>query len=153
MSDLRQLIIFSVEGQRLALHLEAVDRVERAVEVTPLPGCPDVVLGVVNLKGQIVPVFNLRKRFHLPEREVDLRDQFIFARAKRQTVALVVDAVHSVVETRKHDETLSSEILPALEGVEGVAKLDDGLVLIHDLDRFLSLQEENALAEALNPHD
>jgi purine-binding chemotaxis protein CheW len=149
----QQLLVFKLDGLRFALHLAAVERIERAVEITPLPGIPENVVGIINLKGQIVPVFNVRKGFHLPEREVDPRDQLIFAHTSRRPVALVVDAVGEVIERGDSDVVASGEILPGLEYVEGVAKLADGIVMIHDLDRFLSLQEESALAEALKPHD
>jgi purine-binding chemotaxis protein CheW len=148
-----QLLVFKLDGQRFALRLAAVERIERAVKITPLPKMPENVLGIVNLKGKIVAVFNVRKRFRLDEREVDPRDQLIFAHTARRPVALVVDTVGEVIERKDHDVVPSSEILPGLDYVEGVAKLDDGLVLIHDLDRFLSLQEENALEEAIKGHD
>lgn len=153
MAALHQLIVFSLDGQKFGLHLEVVERVERAVEITPLPKMPENVLGIVNLRGQIVPVFNLRRRFHFPEREVDPRDQLIFARTVRRLVALLVDAVSVVMEPEARDVIASSEILPGLDCVEGVVKSIDGLVLIHDLDLFLSLEQDNALAEALKRHD
>jgi purine-binding chemotaxis protein CheW len=148
-----QLLVFKLDGQRFALHLAAVDRIERAVEITPLPQIPEKVLGIVNLKGQIVPVFNVRRGFHLAERDVDPRDQLIFAHTAQRPVALVVDAVGEVIERGDKDIITSGEILPGLDYVEGVVKLEDGIVMIHDLDRFLSLQEEAALKEALTHHE
>lgn len=148
-----QLVVFKLDQLRFGLRLEAVERVERAVEVTPLPQAPDNVLGVVNLQGQVVPVFNVRRRFLLPEREVDPRDQFIFVRTERRNVALAVDAVADVIAAGELDVTASKAILPGLECVEGVVKLDDGLVVIHDLDRFLSLEEEVVLEKALRSDD
>jgi purine-binding chemotaxis protein CheW len=152
-NKVHQLLVFKLDAQKFSLHLAAVDRIERAVEVTPLPKMPENVLGIVNLKGQIVPVFNVRRQFHLPEREVEPRDQLIFAHTARRSVALVVDAAGEVIERRDQDVIASGEILPDLEYVEGVVKLDNGLVLIHDLDRFLSAEEENALEEAMKRHD
>ena len=62
------IVVFALDEQRYALHLLAVERVVRAVEVTALPEAPEIVLGVVNVKGRIVPVINVRRRFRLPER-------------------------------------------------------------------------------------
>jgi purine-binding chemotaxis protein CheW len=146
-----QLVVFSLDGLRYALHLAAVEKVVRAVEITPLPKAPEIVMGVVNVQGRIVPVVNVRKRFHLPERELNLEDQFILAKTRRRPVALVVDAVADVVQRERGKLTGANEILPDLQYVEGVAKLDDGLILIHNLDHFLSLDEEKALDEALVP--
>ncbi len=153
MNALRTLVVFSIDGQRFALRLAVVDRIERMVEITPLPKAPENVLGVVNRQGQIVPVFNLRRRLRLPERAVDPLDQLVFARTQHRSAALAVDAVEGVMEATERDLVASDAVLPGLEMLEGVAKLSDGLALIHDLDRFLSLKEEAALAEAMRAHD
>lgn len=144
-----QLVVFALDEARYALRLATVERVVRAVEVTPLPKAPEIVLGMINAQGRIVPVFNVRKRFSLPEREVGLSDQFIIARTARRTVALVVDAVHEVVPCPATQVVASERILPGLEHVAGVLKLPDGMIFVHDLDRFLSVDEEQALEAAM----
>lgn len=143
------LVVFRLEEQKYALGLEAVERVFPAVEWTPLPKAPEIVLGVVNVQGRIVPVFNLRRRFRLPEREVQVEDRMILASARKRSVALLVDEVSGVIERPEREVIEGEKILPGLEYVQGVAKLDDGLVLIHDLDRFLSLEEQEALEAGL----
>jgi purine-binding chemotaxis protein CheW len=148
-----QLVVFLLEGQRYALRLAAVERVVRAVEITPLPQAPEIVLGMINVEGRIVPVVNMRNRFGRPERAIELSDQFIIARTSRRAVALVVDSVNEVVACTEAQVVAAEKILPGLEHVEGVLKLPDGMILLHDLDRFLSLDEEQALAEALQPED
>jgi purine-binding chemotaxis protein CheW len=147
-----QLIVFSIDEQQYALHLSAVERVVPSAEITPLPKAPEIVLGVVNVQGRIIPVVNIRKRFRLAEREIDLRDQLILARTLRRPVALVADAVRGVIERPQQDVIATAKILPGLDYLEGVVKLDDGMILIHDLDKFLSLDEEKTLEDALNSH-
>ena len=142
-------VIFQLNEQQYALHLGAVERVVPVVDITPLPKAPESVIGVVNVRGRIIPVFNIRRRFRLPERELDLSDQLIIAHTARRTVALVADSVTGVLELREGDVLTTETILIGLEYVEGVAKLADGMLLIHNLDRFLSLEEEKALDEAL----
>lgn len=119
------------------------------VEITPLPKAPEIVLGIVNFHGRIVPAINLRSRFSLPDRPVSLTDQLIIARTPRRAVALVVDAVEGVVECPDHQIVAAETIVPAAGHVAGVMKLSDGLVLIHDLARCLSLDEERQLDEAM----
>ena len=119
------------------------------VEITPLPKAPNIVLGLVNVYGEVIPVLNIRKRFRLPEREADLGDQLIIARTARRTVALVVDTVSDVIALPYEELVAPESILPQLEHVEGVVKLDDGMVYIQDLDAFLSLEEEQALEAAI----
>ena len=144
-----QLLAFGMAQQRYALPLAAVERVVRAVEITPLPKAPPMVLGIVNIGGHIVPVFNVRSRFRLPERDMDLRDHLVLGRTAHRMVALVVDEVSAVMERAESEVITAQEILPGLEYVQGVAKLEDGMILIHDLDKFLSSEEEAILDRAL----
>lgn len=144
-----QLVAFHLDNQHYALPLPAVERVVRAIEITTLPKAPEIVLGVVNIQGEIIPVINIRKRFQLPEREIALNDQFIIGRALQRKIALAADGVSGVLERSEQDVIASQEIHPALDYVEGVVKLEDGLLLIHDLNRFLSLDEDRGLHEAL----
>lgn len=142
-------VVFTLDGQRYALHLSDVDRIIRVVEITPLPKAPDIVLGIVNVEGQIIPVVNIRKRFRLPKRELNLSDVLIIAQISRRIVALVTDDASGVIEGSGQDITEAKEILPCMEYVKGVVKLKDGLILINDLENFLSLEEEKALDDAM----
>src|SRR5713226_6819036 len=133
-----QILVFALDGQRYALYLSAVDRVVRMVSITPLPGAPDVVLGIVNVQGRIVPVFNTRRRFRLAEREIALADRLVIAHTTRRWVALVTDTVGDVLDCPARDVVEARDVLPGTGYFEGVAKLEDGLILIHDLNKFLS---------------
>ncbi len=143
------LLVFRLDEQRYALRLSAAKRVIRVVEITPLAHAPAIVLGIINVQGQILPVVNVRKRFGLPERELDLSDHCIIAGTLRRTVALVVDAVSNVIACGESQMIEAETILPGLEHIAGLVTLPDGILFVHDLDRFLSLDEEQALVEAL----
>ena len=143
------LVVFALDGQKYALRLPAVKKVTRAVYITPLPNVSDVVLGVIDVQGRIIPVIDLRQRLALPRRGVELSDQFIIARTSYRTVALVVDEVAGVLEVSDQTITSSREILREFDGIEGAVKLSRELVLIYDLSQFLSIEEEQALKNAL----
>lgn len=143
------LVIFNLDEQSYALYLAAVKRIVRLVEITPLPKAPEIVLGILNLQGEIIPVVNIRRRFRLPERETDLNDQLIIAKIQRRTFALAADSVSGVIERPEEDLIAAEKIIPGMEYVEGVIKLEEGIILIHNLDKFLSLDEEKALKEAM----
>jgi purine-binding chemotaxis protein CheW len=149
MSTDLQVLVFELDERRYGLLLPTVDRVLHAVDVTPLPQAPAFVWGVIDVQGQIVPVLSLRRRFGLPERAIGVSDQFILATTQKRTVALVVDATYGVVERPATEFIQPDKLLPDLEQVMGVIRVDDGMVLIHNLDRFLSLDEEQALANAV----
>ncbi len=147
--DVIRLVTFGLDDHRYALPLSVVEKIVRLGEITPLPKAPPIVLGIVNIGGRIVPVFDVRRRFRLPEREIDLRDQCILGQTKRRMVAFVVDEVSRVVERPEGEVITAQEILPGLEYVQGIARFEDGMILIHDLDTFLSLEEEAVLDKAL----
>ena len=153
MSPADNLVVFNLDSQLYALALSTVERAVRMVEITPLPRAPEIVLGVVNIQGRIIPVLNLRKRFRLPERRAGVGDQLLIARTSRRAVSLVVDAVCGVIECPEQGAIAPATIVPGLEYVTGVVKLSDGMLFIHDLDEFLSLEEEEALAAAVSGED
>ena len=78
-----QIVVFTLRDRRHGLPLSAVERIVRVVEVTSLPKAPDIVLGVVNVQGRVIPVINVRRRFRLPEREIALTDHMLIARTTR----------------------------------------------------------------------
>jgi purine-binding chemotaxis protein CheW len=148
MSILRQFVVFRLDQQRYALPLAIVERVTRAVEVMPLPHAPSIVLGAANIHGRVLPVLNVRRRFLLPDRDIRPADWFLLAHTPTRMVVLVVDEAQGVIERAEADIVAAATIAPALDYFPGVIRLDDGLVLIHDLDKFLSLDEARALSEA-----
>ncbi len=145
-----QLVVFTLDNQRFALPLSIVERAIRIIEIVPLPKAPEIVMGVINLHGKIIPVVNIRKRFHLPQREISLNDQLIISNTKKRPLAILVDSVLGVFEFPEKKIISADKILPDIEYVEGVAKLEEGIILIHDIDKFLSLEEEKAIDEAIN---
>jgi purine-binding chemotaxis protein CheW len=144
-----RLVIFLLDGMHFALYLHAVERVVPAVEITLLPGAPDIVFGVINIRGRVIPVVNIRRRFGLPDRKLSLKDHFVLASTGELSVAVITDNVKGVIEYRTDGITYSNKILPDLKYVDGVITLDDGLVLIHDLGRLLSLSEQESLEQTL----
>jgi Chemotaxis signal transduction protein len=146
--NVTQIVVFTLNEQKYGLMASAVQRVIRAVEITSLPKAPEIVLGVINLEGEIIPVLDIRKRFHLPPTEIDPANNFIISTASSRTVAVVVDAVLGLHKTEE-TSVFSEKNLPGAEYVQGIVKLQDGMILIHDLDQFLSLEEKTRLDDAI----
>jgi purine-binding chemotaxis protein CheW len=143
-----QWVVFGLDTGRYAISLAAVDRIVRAVHVTPLPLAPGIVLGAINVEGCVLPVLNLRRRFRLPERNINPSDHFLIARTAQRRVVLVIDAAQGLLEHPSTAVIDVESIAPGLAHIRGVITLEDGLVLIHDLERFLSPDESHALDEA-----
>jgi purine-binding chemotaxis protein CheW len=143
------LVAFVVDGRRCAIALAVAGSAVPMVAVTGLPGAPPAVLGAISVHGRVVPVFDVRRRLGLPAREHRPSDQLLLATARDRMVALPVDEVLGVVEAEPGAVTSAGAVLPGLEHVSGVVALEDGLLLIHDLDAFLTSEEERLLAPAL----
>lgn len=144
-----EVLVFEVGGQRYALASSGVKELARAVTVVRLPKAPAIVEGVINARGAVVPVLDLRSRFRLPAKALEPADHLVLAWAGDRLVALRVDRALDLVRLGADVVEDAQRLTPGAEYVAGVAKLPEGLVLIHDLRTFLSEAEATALGEAL----
>jgi purine-binding chemotaxis protein CheW len=145
-----QVILFSLEGQRYGVPLAAVAQVVRMVAITPLPAGPDFIQGVINVAGEIMPVVNLRQRFGLTERAVELGDQLIIIRSCGRSFALMTDLACTVAACTEQVRTGAEDIISGLPFLAGVARLPDGLILLQDPQLLLSPGESHSLDEIIN---
>jgi purine-binding chemotaxis protein CheW len=127
-----------------------VERIVRAVEITPLPDAPCVVSGVINVEGRIMPVLNTRKWLGLPERDIELQDVFIIVSANGHSVALVADEVKPVVEVQASQMTGSQELVNSSGSVEGIAKSDDGLIMVLTAEKAIPGEAFGELGSVLS---
>jgi purine-binding chemotaxis protein CheW len=139
------LLTFDIWHERFGMALADVREVVRAVSIARLPKAPLVVEGVVNVRGSIVPALDIRARFNLPPKAVEPSDHLVIAFAKRRLVAIRVDRVTDLMLLARTDIEDLALAVPGSDLVAGVAKLHDGLLLIHDLATFLSVTEAAAL--------
>jgi purine-binding chemotaxis protein CheW len=143
------LLVFSLDRARYAIPADDVREIVRAVAVASLPKAPAIVEGVVNVRGEIVPVLDIRGRFGLPPAALHPDQHFIVLRAGARTVALRVDRAQDLVEidARVVD---SPAVAPGAKYLAGIARLPDGLLVIHDIESFLSLDEGQAMDRAIS---
>jgi purine-binding chemotaxis protein CheW len=144
-----EVLIFEVGGQRYGLPSSTVKELVRAVAVVPLPKAPAIIEGVINLRGTLVPVLNIRARFRLPMKSLEHTDHFIVGWSGERLVALRVDRAIDLVQVNADDFQDAKGVVPGAEYVAWLAKLSEDLVVIHDLPTFLSRDESAALTEAL----
>jgi purine-binding chemotaxis protein CheW len=144
-----QIVVFTLDELLYALPLSTVVKVIHAIETRHLPEAPEIITGIINVKGQIIPVVDIRKRLELATHEIDPDDRLIIANTGKRHVAILVDTVTGIRDLAPGQQKQAKETLPFAEHLKGVAKIDDELILIYDLDRFLSLDEEKELEQAL----
>jgi purine-binding chemotaxis protein CheW len=144
-----QIVTFELAGHRFGLAADSVREIARAAAVTRLPKAPAIVEGVVNVRGLSVPVLDIRQRFGLPARPVWPDQHLIIALAGPRTVALRVDRAVDLLTAPDEAVEPAGSVAPGIEHVAGIVKLPDGLLVIHDLESFLSLDEAAQLDAAV----
>lgn len=147
------VLTFEVDGLRYALPVSSVREVLRATAIVPLPKAPPVVQGIINIRGELVAVLDLRMRFGAARRPVQADEHFVVVHAGARTVALRADRAVGLLEV---DDAALQPVEPVVartEYVAGLATLADGLVLIVDPAAFLSESEGIALSRALDARD
>lgn len=151
MSLASQLVVFSLDGSHYGLPLENVERVVRAVEVTPVPELPEVVVGAVDVAGAVRPVVSLRQKLRQEGgggRSVRVSDHLILAHSSRRSLALLVDDVEEVTSVPGEMILKADEMIGGKGAVQGFVKLESGLIVIFDLERCMTRDEEQALDRA-----
>jgi purine-binding chemotaxis protein CheW len=146
MSSTANLLVFTIEATRLALDLDQVERVVRAATLKPIPGAPACVLGLLNLGGTPVPVVSLRGKLKLEERQLDTTDEIIILKRAGSLLGLLVDDVENVTRVK---DIPPLDQAAGLTHLRGAVKLQDDIVLVHDIDMLLSDSEDANLSSAL----
>jgi purine-binding chemotaxis protein CheW len=142
-------LVFELAGQRFALGIAAIVEVTPVVYGVPLPEPPPMVESAIDYHGQVIAILDVRRRFGLPAKPVELRDHLIVARAAGRMVALRVDRALELLEIPPEAIARGSQAMPGVGLVAGVARTEDGLLLIHDLATFLSEAEHRTVETAL----
>jgi purine-binding chemotaxis protein CheW len=144
----RDVLLFGLDELRCAVDAAPVLEVVRAVTIRQLPGQPSFVAGVIDLRGRIVPVLDLRSRLGLRTKELALSDHFIITISRERRVALWVDAVDDVMALDWGAFVPAEGLIVGTRSLAGVARGAEGLLLIHDLSAFLTESEADALSVA-----
>lgn len=150
MRRIEKLLVFALSDLRCALQISDVERILHAVAISPVPKAPEIILGLINVRGSVIPVLNVRRLFQLPEVEMTLHDQLIIARtSSSRPVAILVDNVLGVAEFGAEDLIAPEELYPGIEYLKGITRLKDDIIYIYDLDNFLSMEEKKEIEQLL----
>lgn len=141
--DLSQWVTFSLADETYGINVMQVQEVLKMTEIAPVPGAPDFVLGIINLRGNVVTVVDTRKRFGLMPQEPDDSTRIVIIEANDQVVGILVDSVAEVVEIGSEDietaPTVGND--ESSKYIQGVFSRDEGLIILVDLNKFLTEEE------------
>ncbi len=142
-----QIVCFNVGKEEYGIDILKVQEILKLPKITALPKSADFIMGVIDLRGKVIPIIDLSKRFHIEEavNKNSLRAIVVDIRGKR--VGLAIDAVSHVIKVEQKDIEPPPPIVKGISGryITGIGKLQDGFVIILDIDQIFSSEEFSAL--------
>ena len=147
--ELLQLVTFSIGGEEFGVDILKVQEIIRMLDITRVPKAPDFVEGVINLRGKVIPIIDLRKRFGLVSKGHDKNTRIIVIDINDMIVGFIVDSVSEVLRIPADTVEPPPPVVAGLDSeyISGVGKLDDRLLIFLDLDRLLSQEERDVLSQ------
>jgi purine-binding chemotaxis protein CheW len=148
--DVLQLVTFRLGKEEFSVDILKVQEIIRLMELTRVPKAPEFIEGVINLRGKVIPVMDLRKRFCMPPAEDTSSARIIVVELKDTTVGFRVDGVSEVLrlaaDTVEPPPTMVCGV--ETEYIKGVGKLDDRLIILLDVEKVLTEKDHASLGEA-----
>jgi purine-binding chemotaxis protein CheW len=150
-SELLQLVSFRIDNEEFGIDILNVKEIIRIVNITKVPNSPDFVEGIINLRGKVIPVIDLRTKLGMPKKECDKDTRIVVVVIDERTVGFLVDAVSEVLRIPVNITEAPPEITAGKnsEYIKAVGKLDDRLLTLLDLNKIL-LKEEKQIMETIN---
>lgn len=146
----RQLLIFKLNEEYFGVEITNIDQIIPPKEITKIPNTPDYIEGLLSLRGKVYTVFNLRKRFCLPDRGFDDSTKIVIVNVNSVAIGFIVDEVNEIA--RVEDENIEStpKTIASLNKkyINGIAKIGERLVIMLDLEQVLSVSKEDSIQKA-----
>jgi purine-binding chemotaxis protein CheW len=138
-----KVIVFRLKDEEYGVEVHQVKSIEKLEHITRVPRTPEFVKGVINLRGVVTPIIDLRKRFDLEESEYTESTRIIIVAVGELEVGLIVDAANDVIDIPVDAVEPPPEVVGGVEAayLRGVAKLDKRLLILLNLDKVLSTEE------------
>jgi purine-binding chemotaxis protein CheW len=148
--DEQQLVVFQLGAELYGVEIARVHEIIRLMAITSVPRAPSFVEGVINLRGKVIPVVDLRRRFGLPQAERTRASRIVVVELGDHVVGIIVDGVSEVLRVETSTIEPPSPVVAGLdsESLSGIAKVDEQLIILLDLDRVLAREERRALDAA-----
>ena len=142
-----QLVTFNIGEEEFGVDILNVKEINRIVEVTKVPGAPEFVEGIINLRGKVIPIIDLRRKFRILNRENDKNTRIIVVELNKQVVGFIVDRVSEVLRINSSICEPPPDIVSNINAdyITAVGKLEDRLLILLDLEKVLSESENMKL--------
>lgn len=143
-----QRVTFQLENETYGINVMQVQEILRYSEIAAVPGAPDYVLGIINLRGNVVTVIDTRSRFGLMPADITDNSRIVIIEAEKQVIGILVDSVAEVVYLKKSEMEVAPHVgtEESSQFIQGVTNRDDGLLILVDLNKLLSEDEWDELS-------
>jgi purine-binding chemotaxis protein CheW len=149
-SELLELVSFKIGNEEFGVDISNVKEIIKMIQITKVPNSPDFVEGVINLRGKVIPVIDLRSRLHIEKKERDKDTRIIVVELNNSIVGFIVDAVSEVLRIPASITEAPPEMVTGFNSdfIQAVGKLEDRLLILIDLSKVLSVKENEELSVA-----
>jgi purine-binding chemotaxis protein CheW len=146
-SDTIQVVSFKLGSEEYGVNIAQVQEINRMVAITHVPRAPQFMEGVINLRGQLIPIIDLRTRFGMPRAEHTKNTRIVVTEIGAKRVGMVVDSVSEVLRLPTEQIEDAPEMITGVdtEYIRGVGKIEDRLIILLDLARIISGAERREL--------
>ncbi|PKH09428.1 chemotaxis protein CheW [Moritella sp. Urea-trap-13] len=146
--EVLQWVTFKLENEIYGINVMQVQEVLRYTEIAPVPGAPNYVIGIINLRGNVVTVIDTRVRFGLMPSEVSENSRIVIIEAEKQVIGILVDGVAEVVYLRSSEIDMAPSVGTdeSAKFIQGVSNREGELLILVDLNKFLSDEEWDELS-------
>lgn len=149
----KKVVGFRLKDEEFAFDIMKVVEIIRLKEITEVPTAPDFIEGVINLRGKIIPIIDLRKRFHVDFEDRDKKYRIIITELMRnQLVGVIVDEVEKVIQVKDEQVIAAPPTVTEAGGryIDCIVKIDDRIIVLLDIDKIFSETEQAGLKEIMN---
>jgi purine-binding chemotaxis protein CheW len=149
----RQLVVFDLAGEAYGVNIGTVREIIRMQSITHVPETPEYVEGVINLRGRVIPVVDLRRRFGLRASEHTVESRIVVVDITGNDIGVIVDAVTEVLRVAGSAIETASALIASEDSyyMDGIAKIGDRLLILLDLDRVLQANEDTSIRTVATP--
>lgn len=146
-----QQVVFNLDKEAYGLDIMKVNGIEKYQEVVNIPNSPDYIEGMINLRGEVLPIFSLRKKFKLTDKPMDDETKIIVAYTNNIKVGFVVDAVQEIMQIDEKDVEAAPPIVTGFDRkyIKSIAKVNNRMVTLIDIDLVVTDEEKLSLGQAV----
>lgn len=150
----QQFVKFYIGDEAFGIEIKQIFQILKPQEIFKVPNTSPFIEGLLNLRGKVMTVFNLRKRFNMPDKENDENTKILIINMNELLLGFTVDSVSEIIRVPDEDIVETPPTLNTFDKryLSGVAKLDDKLILLLDLEKILTPDEENHVKEIIEEH-